>query len=192
MKKAIQKALKKPKEKKEEYKGSKVTPRHPQPDAQTVFQVPANVTPVPLRRRKKKAVGVKEEVARWDALAGSRAAMTTKKPSSCTCDIFRQAVELGMTLPSALPRATASSDNEAKAEASSEGDEAYWSEEDVRGAMLSRFDSSTVRMLDKRTLVVTGPDGKKDYFVKQKQMGVKSGTLEQADYKQMMKAALEN
>ena len=74
-----------------------------------------------------------------------------------------------------LPRATASSDNEAEAEASSEGDEAYWSEEDVRGAMLSRFDSSTVRMLDDQTLVVTGPDGKKDYFVKQKQMGIKSG-----------------
>ena len=67
------------------------------------------------------------------------------------------------------------SDNEAEAEASSEGDEAYWSEEDVRGAMLSRLDSSTIRMLTAQTLVVTGPDGKKDYFVKQKQMGIKSG-----------------
>ena len=45
MKKAMKKALKKLKEKREEYKGSKVTPRHPQPDAQTVFQVPAKLTP---------------------------------------------------------------------------------------------------------------------------------------------------
>ena len=58
--------------------------------------------------------------------------------------------------------------------------------------MLSRLDSSTVRMRYDQTLVVTGPDGKKDYFVKQKQMGIKGGTLEQADYKQVMKAALEN
>ena len=127
MKKAIKKAIQRPKAKGEVYKGSKVPPRRPQPDAQTVFQVHANVTPVPLRRRKKKAVGVKEEVARWVALAGSQATITAKKPSSCTCDIFRQAVELGMTHPSALPRATASSDNEAEAlaEASREGDEAY-------------------------------------------------------------------
>ena len=65
------------------------------------------------------------------------------------------------------------------------------SEEDVQGEMLSRFDSSTVRMLDKETLLVTGPDSKKDYFVKQKQMGIKTGTLEQAEYKQRMDA-LEN
>ena len=79
MKKKIKKTIKKTIEKMEMYKGSKVIPCHPQPDAQTVFQVLADVTPVPLRRRKKKKIGDKEEVARWDALAGSRAVMTTKK-----------------------------------------------------------------------------------------------------------------
>ena len=103
MKKAIQKGSKKAIQKKAVYKGRKVTPRNPQPDAQTVFQVHANVTHIPWRRRKKKDVGDKGEGARWDARAGSRAAMTTKEASSCACDIFHKAHTLGITLPSTLP-----------------------------------------------------------------------------------------
>ena len=87
MKKALKKAMKKPKEKREECKGRKVTPRHPQPDAQTVFQVPANLTPRPWIKRKRKEVGNEEEVAqggggtrrRWHA--GSGATRTTQKAS---------------------------------------------------------------------------------------------------------------
>ena len=58
------------------------------------------------------------------------------------------------------------------------------SEEDVRGEMLSRFDSSTVRMLSKETLIVTGPDGKDEYFVKKRQMGIKGKQRVQASSKQ--------
>ena len=43
--------------------------------------------------------------------------------------------------------------------------------EDEVGDMLSRFDSSQVSMLDKQTLCLIGPDGKKEFFIKVKQMG---------------------
>ena len=47
MKKAMKKAMKEPKEKQVVYKGNKVTPRHPRPGAQAVFQVPVATTPKP-------------------------------------------------------------------------------------------------------------------------------------------------
>ena len=54
----------------------------------------------------------------------------------------------------------------------SEADEpGYLSADEVRGEMLSRFESSRVEMRDKETLVLIGPDGQKEYFVKQRQMG---------------------
>ena len=56
------------------------------------------------------------------------------------------------------------------------------SEEDVRAEYLSRFDSSTVSMLNEDTLLVIGPDGKKEFFEKKRQMGIKSGTKEHAVY----------
>ena len=65
------------------------------------------------------------------------------------------------------------------------------SEEDVRGEMLSRFDSSTVRLMDKETIIVTGPDGKKEYFVKQRQMAIKSKECtseQQAEYRKRIEA----
>ena len=65
------------------------------------------------------------------------------------------------------------------------------SEEDVRGEMLSRFDSSTVRLLDKDTIIVTGPDGKDEYFVKKRQMAIKSKestSEQQAEYKKRIEA----
>ena len=52
---------KEPKEKEEVYKGSKATPRHPQPGAQTVFQVPAAPTPRTWSGRKRKEGREEEE-----------------------------------------------------------------------------------------------------------------------------------
>ena len=52
----------------------------------------------------------------------------------------------------------------------SEADEqGYLSADEVRGEMLSRFESSRVEMLDKETLVLIGPDGQTEYFVKKRQ-----------------------
>ena len=42
------------------------------------------------------------------------------------------------------------------------------------GEMLSRFDSSQVTMLDKQTLVLIGPDGKKEFFVKKEQVAIRT------------------
>ena len=56
------------------------------------------------------------------------------------------------------------------------------SEEDVRAEYLSRFDSSTVSMLNEETLLVIGPDGKKEFFEKKRQMGIKSRTKEHVVY----------
>ena len=46
--------------------------------------------------------------------------------------------------------------------------------DDEIGEMLSRFDSSEVTMLDEQTLVLQGPDGKKEFFVKKKQTAMRT------------------
>lgn len=56
-------------------------------------------------------------------------------------------------------------------ETSEADEEVYLSADELRGEMLSRFESSRVEMRDKETLVLIGPDGQKEYFVKQRQMG---------------------
>ena len=43
--------------------------------------------------------------------------------------------------------------------------------DEVKGILDSRFESSRVEMLDKETLVLIGPDGQTEYFVKKRQMG---------------------
>ena len=69
--------------------GSQVDPQ-PSPLARNPFlQARPTTTPRPwikaASKRRLKARG-EDKAGRWDALAGSQAAMTTKKASSCTCD----------------------------------------------------------------------------------------------------------
>ena len=178
MKKALKKALKEPKEKKEVYKGSKVTPRHPRPGAQAVFQVPVATTPKPwIALAKKRRLEARDEdtTGQWDALAGSRHGRSNLK--TCKKRTVLREVEAAYNLGITLPRATPSP-SPAPAERADEvvGD-GYLSADDIRGELLSRFDSSRVEMLNKETLILIGPDGKNEYFVKKKQTGTKSGTL---------------
>ena len=88
-------------------------------------------------------------MARWDALAGSgatRGTRTTKKASRGT---LRQA-EASYYHSLALPRAIGEEISSINIVAASPSavDEEYLSEEDVRAEYLSRFDSSTVSMLN--------------------------------------------
>jgi hypothetical protein len=82
--------------------------------------------------------------------------------------------------PSPPPSPTCAAVEEEAASPSAE--EEYLSKEDVRAEYLSRFDSSTVSMLNEDTLLVIGPDGKKEFFEKKRQMGIQSGTKEHAVY----------
>ena len=59
-------------------------------------------------------------------------------------------------------------DREKKEEAT---DEDYLSTDEIKEILDSRFESSRVEMLDKETLVLIGPDGTKEYFVKKLQTG---------------------
>ena len=116
-------------------------------------------------------------MARWDALAGSGATRTTKKASRFNLREVEEAYKLGITLPRATVLPSPASDEEEASPSAADGivDEGYLSADEIRGELLSRFESSRVEMLDKETLILIGPDGKKEYFVKQKQMAKKTG-----------------
>ena len=166
--------------KKEDDTGNKV-PRPPTPLALIpCFQVAPTLTPRPWSGRKRKDVG---DETGWDALAGSgatRGTRTTKKASRGSLSQVEAPYYHGLTLPSAIAEEI-SSINIAEASPSA-ADEDYLSEEDVRAEYLSRFDSSTVSMLNEETLLIIRPDGKKEFFEKKRQMGIKSGTNDHAVY----------
>ena len=93
-------------------------------------------------------------------------------------DIFHKAHKLGITLPSALPRATASpSCATVEEEADSENKDIEESMIQERANDLSRFESSRVELRDKDTLVVIAFDGSKEFFerVEQTMMARKTG-----------------
>ena len=117
-------------------------------------------------------------MAQWDALAGSGATRTTKEGSRVTLREVEAAHNLGVTLPRRCSSDNEGVERDEVGEGGEEDEEDYLSEEDVRGEMLSRFDSSTVRMFDRETLVLAGPNGKKEFFVEQKQTAIKSGASE--------------
>ena len=100
--------------------------------------------------------------------------MTTKKASRGTLRQVEASYCHDLALPFAIVEVI-SSINIAAASPSAT-DEEYLSEEDVRAEYLSRFDSSTVNILNEETLLVIGSDGKKEFFEKKRQMGIKSGT----------------
>ena len=119
------------------------------------FQVRPTTTPRPWSGRKRQTRGDETE---WDALAGSgatRGTRTTKKASRGSLSQVEVSYYHGLTLPSAIAEEI-SSINIAEASPSA-ADEDYLSEEDVRAEYLSRFDSSTVSMLNEETLLFIGP-----------------------------------
>ena len=168
MKKALKKALKEPKEKKEVYKGSKVTPRHPRPGAQAVFQVPVATTPKPwIALAKKRRLEARDEdtTGQWDALAGSRHGRSNLKSSGRRQGGLRDteaAHNLGVALALAAPLPSCAEFVEEEAESENESIEESMIQE--RANDLSRFESSRVEMRDKDTLVVIAFDGSKEFF----------------------------
>ena len=80
----------------------------------------------------------------------------------------------------------------------SEADEqGYLSADEVRGILDSRFESGRVEMLDKETLVLIGPDGQTEYFVKKRQFAFstqisKMRTLDGASPSPLLTSALLN
>ena len=170
MKKALKQALKKPKEKQVVYNGNKVTPRHPRPGAQAVSQAPLDVTPYPHRYKRSREA---DRAGQWDPLAGSRHGRSNLRPTCKKRTSLRDhedAWNLGIKLSDdvELSDEEEEKDHEKKEEAADEG---YLSADEIKGILDSRFESSRVKMLDKDTLVLIGPDGTKEYFVKQLQTG---------------------
>ena len=143
MKKALKKALKEPKEKKIQYKGNKVTPRHPRPGAQAVFQAPVDLTPKPWFKHLKKRRLEANHDGQWDPLAGSRHGRSNMRPTCKKRTSLRDheaAWNLGIKLNDVeLTDEEKEKDHEKKEEAADEG---YLSADEIKGILDSRFESS--------------------------------------------------